>query len=125
MRVTNDKRREVAAKVRETMGALGQVELDGIPLADLIEPEECDECSTPNRFEELTAEVHDAYENLADSLDGCIMPEGYEWPDSWERLEDDARQLDIDLNDTTDDYPRMSCCRDLVRRAKALAEVSE
>ena len=43
-------------------------------------------------------------------------------PDSWERLEEDARQLDIDLNDTTDDYPRMSCCRDLVRRAKALAE---
>lgn len=45
--------------------------------------------------------------------------------DTWERLEEDARQLDIDLNDTTDDYPRMSCCRDLVRRAKALAGVSE
>lgn len=89
MRVTNDKRREIADKVRETMGALGQVELDGIPLADLIEPEECDGCE----------------------------------PDSWERLEEDARQLDIDLNDTTDDYPRMSCCRDLVRRAKALAGV--
>lgn len=43
-------------------------------------------------------------------------------PDSWERLEEDARQLDIDLGDTTDDYPRMSCCRDLIRRAKALAE---
>lgn len=27
MNVTNDKRREVAAKVRETMGALGQREL--------------------------------------------------------------------------------------------------
>lgn len=39
-----------------------------------------------------------------------------ELPDTWERLEDDARQLDIYLNDTTDDYPRMSCCRDLVRR---------
>lgn len=84
MIITNDKRREVAAKVRETMGALGQVELDGIPLADLIEPE-----------------------------------------DSWERLEEDARQLDIDLNDTTDDYPRMSCCRDLVRRARMLAERGE
>lgn len=45
-----------------------------------------------------------------------------ERPDSWERLEEDARQLDINLNDTTDDYPRMSCCRDLIRRAKALAE---
>ena len=45
--------------------------------------------------------------------------------DTWERLEEDARQLDIDLNDTTDDYPRMICCRDLVRRAKALAGVSE
>lgn len=43
-------------------------------------------------------------------------------PDSWKRLEEDARQLDIDLGDTTDDYPRMSCCRDLIRRAKALAE---
>ncbi len=43
-------------------------------------------------------------------------------PDSWERLEEDARQLDIDLGDTTDDYPRMSCCRDIIRRAKALAE---
>ncbi len=49
----------------------------------------------------------------------------HERPESWERLEEDARQLDIDLNDTTDDYPRMSCCRDLVRRAKALAGVSE
>ena len=46
-------------------------------------------------------------------------------PDSWERLEEDARQLDIDLNDTTDDYPRMSCCRDLVRRAKRLADKEE
>ena len=45
--------------------------------------------------------------------------------DTWERLEEDARQLDIDLNDTTDDFPRMSCCRDLVRRAKALAGVGE
>lgn len=43
-------------------------------------------------------------------------------PDSWERLEEDARQLDIDFGDTTDDYPRMSCCRDLVRRAKKLAK---
>lgn len=49
----------------------------------------------------------------------------HERPDSWERLEEDARQLDIDLNDTTDEYPRMSCCRDLVRRARALAEGSE
>lgn len=42
--------------------------------------------------------------------------------DLWDRLYEDARQLDIDLSDTTDDYPRMSCCRDLVKRAKALAE---
>lgn len=46
----------------------------------------------------------------------------HEQPDTWERLEDDARQLDIYLNDTTDDYPRMSCCRDLVRRCRALVE---
>lgn len=42
--------------------------------------------------------------------------------DLWDRLYEDARQLDIDLGDTTDDYPRMSCCRNLVKRAKALAE---
>lgn len=46
----------------------------------------------------------------------------HEQTDTWERLEDDARQLDIYLNDTTDDYPRMSCCRDLVRRCRALVE---
>lgn len=55
----------------------------------------------------------------------CTKPDHltHERPDSWERLEEDARRLDIDLDDTTDDYPRMSCCRDLVRRAKKLAEV--
>lgn len=46
----------------------------------------------------------------------------HEQPDTWERLEEDARQLDIYLNDTTDDYPRMSCCRELVRRCRALAD---
>ena len=46
----------------------------------------------------------------------------HEQPDTWERLEEDAMQLDIYLNDTTDDYPRMSCCRDLVRRCRALVE---
>lgn len=46
----------------------------------------------------------------------------HEQPDTWERLEEDARQLDIYLNDTTDDYPRMSCCRDIVRRCRALVE---
>lgn len=46
----------------------------------------------------------------------------HEQTDTWERLEDDARQLDIYLNDTTDDYPLMSCCRDLVRRCRALVE---
>lgn len=46
----------------------------------------------------------------------------HEQPDTWERLEEDARQLDIYINDTTDDYPRMSCCRELVRRCRALAE---
>ena len=49
----------------------------------------------------------------------------HEQPDTWERLEEEARQLDIDLNDTTDDYPRMSFCRDLVRRCRALAERGE
>lgn len=47
-------------------------------------------------------------------------------PDSWERLEHDARELDISLDgENTDDYPRMSCVSDLVRRAKALAEKKE
>lgn len=267
MNVTNDKRREVAAKVRETIGALGQVELDGIPLADLIEPEECDGCE-PGAWEVVAMEVA---ERLGVAVGGCLPSDyadaiikgvkeiraetpqvldadgveirvgdevwlsdkgrergpgingepmvvtgfskvgnvkvidqedaktdqddpwilspdmlthrspvlaadgrplregetvwhedgtelrvvgfGHEedgetlvevkcvsgptdWgecrslslthertaTDTWERLEDDARQLDIDLNDTTDNYPRMSCCRDLVRRAKALAE---
>lgn len=40
MGITNSRRREIAAEVRETMGALGAVELDGIPLADLIDPPE-------------------------------------------------------------------------------------
>ena len=46
----------------------------------------------------------------------------HERHDSWERLEEDARQLDINLNDTTDDYPRMNFARGLIRRAKVLAE---
>lgn len=46
----------------------------------------------------------------------------HEQPDTWERLEEDAMQLDIYLNDTTDDHQRMSCCRDLVRRCRALVE---
>lgn len=46
----------------------------------------------------------------------------HERHDSWERLEEDARQLDINLNDTTNDYPRMNFARDLIRRAKVLAE---
>lgn len=42
--------------------------------------------------------------------------------DSWERLEEDARELDISLDgENTSDYPRMSCVRDLVRRCKELA----
>lgn len=57
-----------------------------------------------------------------DTFECCSSDLTHKQPDSWERLEEDARQLDIDLGDTTDDYPRMSCCRDLVRRAKALAE---
>lgn len=288
MIVTNDKRREVAAKVRETMGALGQVELDGIPLADLIEPEECDGYE-PGAWEVVAMEVaerlgvavggclpSDYADAIGEALDRRLMPEGMEWlldvwpkwsngdyckfgdwwkadkygeyepqqlrrlvfytpeqlregeqdegdnfgyvwdfmrpsdttyrpdkveppapkvldadgveirvgdtvyllsgdwcdefpclgyhggeelevfslhadhvrggigcrdtrrtkgicypqpsqltherPDSWERLEEDARRLDIDLNDTTDGYPRMSFCRDLVRRARMLAE---
>lgn len=47
----------------------------------------------------------------------------HERPDSWERLEEDARELDISLDgENTSDYPRMSCVRDLVRRCRALAE---
>lgn len=85
MIVTNDKRREIAAKVRDVMGELATIELDGIPLADLIEPEECDGCE----------------------------------PGAWEAVAMEAAER---LDDTTDGYPRMSFCRDLVRRARALAE---
>lgn len=50
----------------------------------------------------------------------------HERPDSWELLEEDARELDISLDgENTSDYPRMSHVRDLVRRAKKLAGVSE
>lgn len=92
MIVTNDKRREVAAKVRETMGALGQVELDGIPLADLIEPEECDGCE-PGAWEVVAMEVaerlgvavggclpSDYADAIGEALDRRLMPEGCEWP---------------------------------------------
>lgn len=92
MIVTNDKRREVAAKVRETMGELGQVELDGIPLADLIEPEECDGCE-PGAWEVVAMEVaerlgvavggclpSDYADAIGEALDRRLMPEGYEWP---------------------------------------------
>lgn len=92
MIVTNDKRREVAAKVRETMGALGQVELDGIPLADLIEPEECDGCE-PGAWEVVAMEAADRlgvavsgcltsdYAGaIVEALDRRLMPEGMEWP---------------------------------------------
>lgn len=91
MIVTNDKRREVAAKVRETMGALGQVELDGIPLADLIEPDECDGCE-PGAWEVVAMEVaerlgvavggclpSDYADAIGEALDRRLMPEGYEW----------------------------------------------
>lgn len=92
MNVTNDKRREIAAKVRETMGALGQVELDGIPLADLIEPEDCDGCE-PGAWEVVAMEVaerlgvavggclpSDYADAIGEALDRRLMPEGYEWP---------------------------------------------
>lgn len=91
MNVTNEKRREVAAKVRETMGALGQVELDGIPLADLIEPEECDGCE-PGAWEVVAMEAaerlgvavggclpSDYADAIGDALDRRLMPEGMEW----------------------------------------------
>lgn len=57
-----------------------------------------------------------------DTFECCSSDLTHEQPESWERLEKDARQLDINLNDTTDDYPRMNFARDLIRRAKALAE---
>lgn len=92
MNVTNDMRREIAAKVRETMGALGQVELDGIPLADLIEPEECDGCE-PGAWEVVAMEAgerlgvavggclpSDYADAIGEALDRRLMPEGYEWP---------------------------------------------
>lgn len=54
---------------------------------------------------------------------GPVIEDWGKKEDSWERLEEDARELDINLDgDNTSDYPRMSCVRDIVRRAKALAE---
>lgn len=92
MTVDIKKRREIAAKVRETMGALGQVELDGIPLADLIEPEECDDCE-PCAWEVVAMEAaerlgvavggclpSDYADAIEDALDRRLMPEGMEWP---------------------------------------------
>ena len=107
MTVDIDKRREVAAKVRETMGALGAVELDGIPLADLIEPGEGDRlldeyggfdalglalgvvddvycrvvdpcaCGVPRDDRDM---LLSAVREIEDALDRRLMPEGMEWP---------------------------------------------
>ncbi len=75
---------------------------------------------TPRSTVKVDVTWREGFEDKA----GSVPPQKltHERPDSWERLEEDARQLDVDLSDTTDDYPRMRCCRDLVRRAKALAE---
>lgn len=136
MSVTIERRRELAAKVRDVMGELATIELDGIPLADLIEPTECDACSTPNRFEELTAEIHEAYENLADALDRRLMPEGMEWPrfedgepvHIEDEVVDEAEGLmfhDCERCTQLDTACAISKDRDLVRRCRALAERGE
>lgn len=134
MIVTNDKRREIAAKVRDVMGELATIELDGIPLADLIDTLREGETVWHEDGTDLRV-VGFGHDDDGETLVEVERVSGptdwgecrslsltHQCPDSWEQLEDDARQLDIDLNDTTDEYPRMSCCRDLVRRAKALAE---
>lgn len=66
--------------------------------------------------------TNDECREVAERLRGVDPHTKPELNDLWDRLYEDARQLDIDLSDTTDDYPRMSCCRNLVKRAKALAE---
>lgn len=64
---------------------------DGIPLADLIEPEECDGCE-PGAWEVVAMEVaerlgvavggclpSDYADAIGEALDRRLMPEGYEW----------------------------------------------
>lgn len=92
MIVTNDRRRELAAKVRDVMGELATIELDGVPLADLIEPTECDGCE-PGAWEVVAMEAaerlgvavggclpSDYADSIGEALDRRLMPEGYEWP---------------------------------------------
>ena len=66
MTVSYEQRRELAAKVRDVMGELATVKLDGVPLADLIAPSEAEEW----------VEEHGGLE----SVEGRLMPEGCEWP---------------------------------------------
>ncbi len=92
MEITNSRRREIADKMRAAMGALGAVEIDGIPLPDLIEPEECDGCE-PGAWEVVAMEVaerlgvavggclpSDYADAIGEALDRRLMPEGCEWP---------------------------------------------
>lgn len=107
MNVTNDKRREIVAKVRDVMGELTTIELDGVPLADLIEPSGADElaeeyggadalglvlgivddvycrvvdpcaCGVPHDDRDM---LLSAVREIEDALDCRLMPEGMEWP---------------------------------------------
>lgn len=94
MRVGIARRREIAEKVRETMGALGSVELDGVPLEDLIYPYEgpCVDCD-PSDWEAMVGRIarrvgasvegcdgQDAEDRINEALDRRLVPEGYEWP---------------------------------------------
>lgn len=92
MTVSISKRREIADKMRAAMGAPGAVEIDGIPLADLIEPEECDGCE-PGAWEVVAMKVAERLgvvvggclpsgyaDAIGEALDRRLMPEGYKWP---------------------------------------------
>lgn len=136
MTVDIKKRREIAKKLRDELGSLDMppstlthrapvLAADGRPLR---EGETIYLTDSPTAFVVDDIMTRDDGETVVHLEGGAWnLPQylTHERPDSWERLEEDARRLDIDLNDTTDGYPRMSFCRDLVRRAKALAVVGE
>lgn len=62
MTVSYEQRRVLAAKVRDVMGELATVRLDGVPLADLIAPSEADEW----------VEAHGGLESVKRRLIGAI-----------------------------------------------------
>lgn len=65
MSVSYEQRCEVAAKVRDVMGELATIRLDGVPLADLIAPSGGDEWVEDN--------------GGLESVKSRLVPEGMEW----------------------------------------------